>query len=249
MLVFMLILAIPFFFSCENPEGIGGTGSISGTLLEYAYNEDFTEELKQGPAIDEEVYILFGDEEAPGERVRTGPEGHFMIKYLYPGKYRIYYASEADNPPAEGGDDWEPGSAWVTPIEVSLGSGEDKDLGQLSKYSTLEFDDGYATIRGQVRRIKYVKNSYPPLVEYVDWAHEHEVYLTYGDHASYDERVRTSFDGTFEFRNLIPGDYLVYVFSEDIGGDTQHVVLKYEVTIDDWNQVYVFDQPIDVEAI
>jgi hypothetical protein len=39
------------------------------------------------------------------------------------------------------------------------------------------------------------------------------------------------------------------VFSEDISEDTQHVVLKFEVRIDDWNQVYVFDSPIDIEAI
>ena len=42
---------------------------------------------------------------------------------------------------------------------------------------------------------------------------DEEVYLIYGDDASYSERNRTGPDGFFEFRYLREGDYTIYVYS------------------------------------
>lgn len=42
-----------------------------------------------------------------------------------------------------------------------------------------------------------------------------DVYLFYGDDRSYKERVRTSYDGNYEFKYLRAGDYHVYCYSED----------------------------------
>ena len=41
--------------SCRKGEGTGGTGSISGTLIEHYYNDDYSRLIYQNPAIDEEV--------------------------------------------------------------------------------------------------------------------------------------------------------------------------------------------------
>jgi hypothetical protein len=135
-------------------------------------------------------------------------------------------------------------------IEVILDKGQDKDLGELVKVSALDYDDGHATIRGTVKKIKYNKDSYWPnlVVEYVDFAHEQEIYLTYGDHDFYDDRIRTQDDGTFEFRNLIPGKYRIFLFSDDVTRETEHVVLEYEATITEFDQVVVLDEII-VEQI
>ena len=170
--------------SCVNPEGLGGTGSITGTITEYSYNDDYSALIYQGAAVDEEVFILFGEDEALGNRVRTGITGEFRFKYLYPGNYYIYFRSQ---------DSTEiPDDGWNKMVKVNLDNGEDAELGELVKLNTVEYDDGAALVKGIVKKIKYVDESrWPNLVpEYVDFAHEHEVYLTYGDHAFYDERVR-----------------------------------------------------------
>lgn len=41
------------------------------------------------------------------------------------------------------------------------------------------------------------------------------VYIIYGDNTSYGDRIKTSPDGSFEFKYLRKGDYTIYVYSKD----------------------------------
>ena len=216
--------------SCQKDPGFGGTGAIKGTLTEKFYNDDYSVLLDEKPAVDEEVFILFGDDPVLGDRVFTSLTGAFRFEFLYPGEYHIYYQSE--DPAAVPEDDW------TTLRSVNLKSGEELDLGQLEKITALDYDDGAAVIKGVVWEVNYVNESRWPnlVVESEDYAHEHEVYLVYGDHAFYDERVRTQYDGYFEFSGLIPGEYLIFLYSEDVKRLTDHVVLQFEVTITEMNQ-------------
>ncbi len=226
-----VILVLFTAASCEKSEGLGGTGSISGTLVEQFYNDDFSLMIYEKPAVDEEVFVVFGEEQALGNRVRTNHQGQFMFKYLYPGQYEVYYLSED--------------SASVLNLDVErirsveLGKGEDRDLGTLVKLSSLDFDDGTAMIRGRVKVINYVDASTWPnlVIENTYYGTEQEVYLTYGQHTFYDERIRTQHDGTFEFGGLIPGDYLIFLYSDDVTGASEKVALKYEVNIIGLEQV------------
>ena len=229
--LFSFIAVIGVLTSCEKQEGFGGTGSITGTITEDFFNDDYSDRLYQMPSVDEEVFILFGEDGSLGDRELTGISGKFSFDYLYPGRYYIYFRSQ---------DSTEiPDDGWSERIAVDLENGETEDLGMLIKVNTLDFDDGEAAIRGVVEKIKYDKDSSWPnlVVEYVDFAHEHEVYLTYGNHVSYDERVRTSHDGSFEFRDLIPGNYKVFLYSEDVTKVTEHEVLLFEVSIEEPDQV------------
>ena len=133
---------------------------------------------------------------------------------------------------------------------VDLERGEDLDLGTLEKSNILEFDEGRGVISGVVIKTKYVNESRWPnlVVEYVDFAHEHEVYLTYGDHDFYDVRVRTQDDGYFEFDGLIPGNYTIFLYSEDVTRVTEHVVLRYEVELQDMDARHDLGE-INIEAI
>ena len=74
-------------------------------------------------------------------------------------------------------------------------------------------EGGTASIKGKVYGDYYNKSfttfygsSYVP---------DKDVYIIYGDDASYGERVRTSYDGSFEFKYLRKGDYKVFVYSID----------------------------------
>lgn len=46
-------------------------------------------------------------------------------------------------------------------------------------------------------------------------AADEDVFIIYGDRVGPDDRVQTNFDGEFVFYGLRPGDYTVYVYSED----------------------------------
>lgn len=217
--------------SCEKNEGFGGTASISGSITEQFYNDDFSLLIHEKPAVDEEVFIVFGDERGLGSRVRTNHLGQFMFKYLYPGQYELYFFSE-DSASALGLD-------VERTRRVELERGEDLELGELVKMNALDFDDGTATIKGRVKEINYVDASNWPnlVVENTYYATEQEVYLTYGDHGFYDERIRTQYDGTFEFRGLIPGNYLIFVYSDDVTGESEKITRSYEVSISSLEQV------------
>ncbi len=217
--------------SCEKNAGPGGTGSISGTIIEKYYNNDYSNLIYQRPAGDEEVFVIYGEDDVLGDRTFTSHTGGFRFDFLYPGRYYIYYLTQDSTTILD--DEQE--KIYL----VDLDRGEDVDLGNLEKLTTLDYDDGAAVIKGVVKVINYVNESRYPLlvVEDIAFAHEQEVYLTFGDEAFYEDRIRTQFDGYFEFNNLIPGDYLVFLYSEDVTRVTEHVVLKFDVSISEFDQV------------
>ncbi len=236
------VMAFMLLPSCDKNEGFGGTASIYGSITEGFYNENLSMKVDSLPAIDEEVFIVFGSDATPGDRVITGPTGEFRFDYLYPGRYFVYFRSQDSiGSPVE--------KLWKVK-SVDLERGEDFNLGHMEKKSILDFDEGRGTISGVLRKIKYVNESRWPnlVVEYEDFAHEHEVYLTYGDHEYYDVRVRSQDNGYFEFPNLIPGFYTIFTYSEDVTQVTEHVVLKFEVVLEDMDASHDLGE-IDIEAI
>jgi len=227
----LFVICASLMISCKKAEGTGGTGSISGRVVESFYNDDFSLKLYEEGAVDEEIFIFYGTDYTLGDRTFTGYSGHFRFDYLYPGKYFIQYRTQ-DTTSLQDDNKFRL-------RRVTLERGEDLDLGELPKYTSLDFDDGTAVIKGVVNVIDYLDESQWPnlIIDYVAPALEQEVYLTYGDHSFYDERIRTQHDGYFEFSKLIPGDYLIFLYSEDVTGSAEHVALKYEVTITGYDQV------------
>ena len=191
------------FSGCESPEGYGGSSSISGNIITEYYNDDYSLFIRHEPSVDEEVFLLFGDDENVGDRVRSSITGSFAFNYLQPGKYTVYFRGE-DSTTLDRNQ---------VPVrfDVDLKAGEDIDLGELKEFASLDFDDGTAKIYGVIMLINYKNSSEYPFLEIKDtsFAQEHEVYLTYGTHAFDYERVRTDYKGYFEFRDLIPGDYKI----------------------------------------
>ncbi len=59
-----------------------------------SYNGNFASLLAEGEALEQYVYIQYGDDVNYGDRIRTNYEGKFEFNYLRPGKYKIYTYSK-----------------------------------------------------------------------------------------------------------------------------------------------------------
>jgi hypothetical protein len=221
----MLFLSFLLFATgCEQGEGYGGTARITGTVVTRYYNDDYSSVIRETPAVDEQVFLLFGDNENVGDRVETSATGTFEFPFLQPGQYTVYFTSRDTTYTGE--------VQTVVSKEVELNAGADMNLGTLYKIETLDFNDGSARIFGVIRLINYKNSSVYPFLEVKDisFAQEQEVYLRYGNHEFYDDRIRTDYKGYFEFRNLIPGDYEIFTYSEDVTGATEKIAVTRNVS-------------------
>jgi hypothetical protein len=74
-------------------------------------------------------------------------------------------------------------------------------------------EGGNSTIYGKMTTYNYnaeftnLRGIYPSADE--------DVYIIYGNDRSYSERVRTNYEGVYEFKYLRPGDYTIYAYSKD----------------------------------
>jgi hypothetical protein len=72
---------------------------------------------------------------------------------------------------------------------------------------------GDASIRGKVHA-KHYNGTFTNLITEYDAPDEY-VYIIFGNDVSYGKRIKTSYDGQFEFKYLYEGDYRIYVYSID----------------------------------
>ena len=221
----IILLFVPLIISCTQNEGYGGTSGIEGVLMTKYYNDDYSILIKEEVAVDEDVFILFGEDDFLGDKVATSFTGAFEFPFLNDGDYILYYMSE-DSTTAT--DDEK-----AVTMDLTLKSGKTDKLGTIYRIETLDFNDGSGKISGSVKVTNYKNSTFYPFLEIKDitWAQEQEVYLIYGDHDYYDERIRTNYDGSYEFTDLIPGNYTVFVYSEDITGGTEDIAISKDATI------------------
>lgn len=96
----LIIIGIALLaIGCEKEPGEGGQASIQGKIFVQEYNANCSELRAEYYVVDEEVYIIAGDDPSYFERVRTGPDGTYWFPYLRKGKYTVYAISDnCDNP-------------------------------------------------------------------------------------------------------------------------------------------------------
>ena len=75
-------------------------------------------------------------------------------------------------------------------------------------------EGGITTVTGSVEMEQRVVIT-NPVGAVVAPAADEDVFIIYGDRVGPDDRVQTNFDGGFAFYGLRPGEYTVYVYSED----------------------------------
>jgi hypothetical protein len=125
----LALAALPLmalFSSCTNGPGPGGKSSITGRLHATNVWNSNCAPITNGDEYfvpDEEVYIVYGDEAAYGDRVRTGPDGTFMFRYLRVGTYKVYaYSNDCAEPSGK--------SAVIMTVDVTE-KNQEIDLGTL----------------------------------------------------------------------------------------------------------------------
>lgn len=88
---FILVL---FLSSCEKEEGIGGTSEIKGKVYAFDYNAELTVLKSEYYAPEEDVYIIYGDDEIYSDDFKTHFDGSYHFQYLREGKYTIFAYSK-----------------------------------------------------------------------------------------------------------------------------------------------------------
>ncbi|HLO58326.1 MAG TPA: hypothetical protein VK179_06265 [Bacteroidales bacterium] len=91
---FFVLFTLFVFISCEKEEGQGGTSSITGKVLVKKYNSNFTTLIEQYYATDEDVFIVYGDDDVYGDKTTTNYNGAYRFDYLREGDYTIYAYSQ-----------------------------------------------------------------------------------------------------------------------------------------------------------
>ena len=103
-------------------------------------------------------------------------------------------------------------------------------------------EGGRASIVGHVqeeaRTVLTQPSSAPPYP-----ATDHNVFLIYGDNMGPDDNVETNHEGDFVFPWLRPGEYTVYVYSEDTSGTVppRDMAVVRTVTIESQTETVVLD--------
>ena len=82
--------------SCDKSEGEGGTSSISGKVVIRQYEKNSEDDFVEFEAMDERIYIIYGDDIVQSDEMRTSKDGYYRFEFLKKGKYQIYGYSECN---------------------------------------------------------------------------------------------------------------------------------------------------------
>ena len=72
---------------------------------------------------------------------------------------------------------------------------------------------GHASIQGKVYVLDYNEELTTKLDEY--YGANIDVYIIYGNDVIYNDDFSTSYDGSYRFEHLQPGNYTIFAYSED----------------------------------
>ena len=196
MFIFLLFLAV----SCKKKEGKGGKLSIKGKVFANYYNKTFTDKRYSEYDSDRDVFIMYGDENINGDNTKTSLDGSYEFKYLNKGKYKIYVYTTDKTTQLE--------TAVVKEVELTdnvtledfIIDKEDKTYGKNAIRGKLYVDD-------YDNSFTFIEGSY--------YGMDEDIYLIKDGDSSYTDRVKTNYNGLYEFKGLRDGSYKVYAYSEE----------------------------------
>ncbi len=94
----------------------------------------------------------------------------------------------------------------------------------------VEGEGGGATISGTLNGQKF-NGAGVLITEYPLF--DQDLYIIYGNNSTfYDDKISSSYDGTFEFRNLQPGNYTVFLYEKNTSAASGKSVITKQIAID-----------------
>lgn len=185
-----------------------GTVTIKGIIMERAYNESYTKLQYERPAADEDIYLIVGNGTSFTDRIRASSDGSFEIRNLQLGNYSMYVYSDDSISK-------DPEKKVVVSKKFTLTQNDTSvNLGKITKFKTLKYDDGTSIIKGVIM-VKYYNSDFTVLHE-VAPAQNEDVFLVYGNRPYNEDRIRTMYNGSFAFPHLIKDEFKVYVLSDTL---------------------------------
>ena len=211
--LFVLLSVAILLFSCAKEEGKGGTSVIKGRVIVDEYSEYNNQHVRTYYAVDEGVYIIYGDDDYYSDRVKTDGNGYYEFSGLQKGDYKIYAYTEDEN-----GDE--------KPITVNVniesnGSEVEASYMRVKDYVT----EGRVRVTG--RLFVYDYNSDLTQLKDTFYGANRYVYFALKNDETYIDRVKTNPEGYFVFDNLLPGDYEVYAYSKTTAPVGEIAIKKY----------------------
>jgi hypothetical protein len=218
------ILLLPVLFlwtSCNKDEGLGGSSSIEGYVYNVIHYDDFfTFRADTFAALGKKVYLGFGNERNVGDDVDAGLDGYYRFDYLREGAYSVYALSELAS-----------GQKIAEIQQVKIGSGLHK-----APSIYIHTGDAYGTamIKGQITATYYHngdRRDEGPGIGVRVYINREE------DDAPFDD-TRAGNNGIFIFQKLLPGNYVVYVVSEDPDTEKVRLIPSGVIRINETGKLY-----------
>lgn len=233
------LLILPFAFAaCKKEPGTGGKTTLSGKIMGNYYCDEDSSLLELGtPIPDERVYISYGATGEIDDDARTAPDGTFKFEFLHPGTYSLMTYSECLSCPT--------GKVVVTQ-EIEINKKEEEVT--LSDFNVDRYtgrgcpteeeklvgpgEGGNKSIRGFVTTVYINEDNINDTIG-KSGESDIRVYIIYGDGNLHSDDVRTSLNGEYEFKELLPGSYQVYAISEcrTLQCPSEEQPIKVNVTI------------------
>lgn len=126
------LLLVSSLLSCKKTPGEGGNAQIKGKYWVKKYDAFFTNVTGEYPAINQTVYLYFGEDASPGTSVKTNENGEFSFTYLRKGSYRVVAYSQR----AQGGN----GTSLPkdSAVETIVNIGERKAIKDIGQYTLFQ---------------------------------------------------------------------------------------------------------------
>lgn len=211
--ILILISATVILFACKKEAGEGGTSKLKGNVIVENFSTYNSSKVSTINAADEDVYIIYGDNDFYSDKVKTDDKGYYEFNGLQKGDYKIYVFSELTE---------EEKTAVYKNVNIESNSSETNiDDIIISKFVS----DGNSSVTG--RLFIYDYNSELTTLKDTFYGADRYVYFALKDNETYIDRVKTNPDGYFVFTEVLPGDYEVYAYSKTTASAGTVAIKKY----------------------
>ncbi len=106
---------------------------------------------------------------------------------------------------------------------------------------------GNATIRGNVYAKHYNSTFSVLLSEY--YVPDTYVYLVFGNDINYGTRIKTNYEGAFEFNYLYEGEYTIYTYSIDSAAIVNFAVAPPDSAVRQTVFIHANDEVVEMEDL